>query len=111
MKCVFCKSSKNITKEGFRNNKSGKKQKYHCHRCNRLFVPEDGFRKMKNKPEIIAEAISCKKRGMQYREVSNHFREYNKADICAATVYNWVMKYGNTLRKFNLQQNPKLSRR
>lgn len=111
MKCIFCKSYKKITKEGYRYNKSGKKQKYHCHNCNRLFVQDDGFWKMKHKPEIIAEAISCRKRGMPYIEVSKHFREYNKADICAATVYNWVVKYGNVLRKFNLQQKPKLGRR
>ena len=94
IRCFFCKSSKKITKSGFRYNKSGKKQRYHCHKCNRLFVADDGFWKMKNKPEVIAEAISCRKRGMPYGEVSKHFREYNRADICAATVYNWVQKYG-----------------
>lgn len=111
MKCIFCKSTRNITRAGFRNNKSGRKQKYRCGKCGCLFVPDDGFRRMRHKPEVIVEAISCRKRGMPYIEVSKHFREYDKADICAATVYNWVVKYGSTLRKFNLQQKPKLSRR
>ena len=46
---------------------------------------------------------------MPYNEVSKHFREYDKADICPATVYNWVKKYGKVLRNFNMKQIPKLS--
>ena len=64
---------------------------------------------MKHKPEVIAEAISCRKRGMPYQEVSKHFKEYDKANICPATAYNWVKKYGKVLRKFNMKQKPTLS--
>jgi transposase-like protein len=46
---------------------------------------------------------------MPYNEVSKHFKEYDKANICPATVYNWVKKYGKALRKFNMSQIPKLS--
>ena len=46
---------------------------------------------------------------MPFNEVSKHFREYDKANICAATVYNWVKKYGKSLRKFNMNQIPKIS--
>lgn len=107
--CIFCKTAAHIVCAGFRYNQSGKKQRYLCRRCDRLFVPNDGFWKMKHKPELIAEAISCRKRGMPYQEVSKHFREYNKADICPATAYNWTKKYGDALRNFNLKQTPKLS--
>ena len=79
IKCIFCKSSSNITLAGFRYNKSGTKQRYNCHTCKSLFVPNDGFWKMKNKPEVIAEAVSCRKRGMPFNEVSKHFKEYDKA--------------------------------
>jgi len=107
--CIFCKSDQKIVKAGFRNNESGKKQRFICRRCNHTFVPNDGFWKMKHKPEVIAEAISCRKRGMPYQEVSKHFKEYNKADICPATAYNWVQKYGKVLKNFNLKQIPQLS--
>ncbi len=46
---------------------------------------------------------------MPFNEVSKRFREYDKADICAATVYNWVKKYGGALRQFNMSQIPELS--
>ena len=64
---------------------------------------------MKHKPEVIAEAISCRKRGMQYNQVSKHFKEYNRANICPATAYNWVKKYGKVLRNFSMKQIPELS--
>lgn len=109
VQCYFCRSSKDIVKSGFRLNASSKKQRYRCNSCNHLFVPDDGFWKMKYGPEIIAEALSCKKRGMPYEEVSKHFREYNKANICPATAFNWVKKYGKSLQEFNQRQNPNLS--
>jgi transposase-like protein len=107
--CNFCKSSEKIVKCGFRNNASGKKQKYQCNACHHLFVPDDGFWKMKHRPEIIVEALSCKKRGMPYEEVSRHFKEYDKADVSGVTVFNWVKKYGERLDAFNKKQVPKLS--
>ena len=100
LQCFFCKSSEDITKEGFRYNLSGKKQRYRRHICNKVFVPDDSFWKMKHSLEIIAEGGSCKKRGMPYKEVSKHFKEYDKANICPATAYNWVKKYGGALNKF-----------
>lgn len=109
VKCIFCKSSEDVVNAGFRYNKLGKKQRYRCNICKRSFVPNDGFWKMRHKPEIIAEACSCRKRGMNYSEISNHFREYDKADICPATVYNWVKKYGKILREFSMKQVPELS--
>ena len=109
IKCIFCKNSVEIVKAGFRYNQSGKKQRYKCNKCKSLFVPNDGFWKMKHKPEVIAEAISCRKRGMQYNQVSKHFREYDKASICPATAYNWVKKYGKVLRDFSMKQIPNLS--
>jgi len=107
--CIFCKSSEELVKAGYRYNASGKKQRYKCNNCGSRFVPNDGFWKMKHTPEIIAEACSCRKRGMHYSEVSKHFKEYDKADICPATAYNWVKKYGKALRNFSMKQIPELS--
>jgi len=66
---------KDIVLAGKNYNKKGITQRYKCNICKRRFVPNDGFWKMKHTPEIIAEALSCKKRGMPYEEVSKHFKE------------------------------------
>ena len=107
--CVFCKSSDNIVCAGKHHNKNGDTQRYKCNLCKKRFVPHDAFWKMKNSPESIAEALSCKKRGMSYDEVSKHFHEYDKANITGVTVFNWVKKYGNSFDSFNKKQTPKLS--
>ena len=46
---------------------------------------------------------------MQYNQVRKHFREYGRANICSATAYNWVKKYGKVLRNFSMKQIPELS--
>ena len=109
LQCVFCKSSENIVCAGKHRNKKGDTQRYKCNLCKKRFVPRDAFWKMKHSPEIIAEALSCKKRGMPYEEVSKHFHEYDKADISGVTVFNWVKKYGDAFDSFNKKQIPKLS--
>ena len=111
VKCIFCKSADKIVKAGFRYNASGKKQRYWCKKCGNRFVPNDGFWKMKHKPEVIAEAISCRKRGTPYQEVSKHFKEYDKADICPATAYNWVQKIWQGSEKFQPKTNPEIERK
>ena len=35
--------------------------------------------------------------------------EYDKTNICSATAYNWVKKYGKALREFSMKQVPDLS--
>jgi transposase-like protein len=107
--CVFCKSSEEAVLAGKRYNKKGETQRLKCNLCKRRFTLDDGFWKMKNSPKIIAEALSLKKRGLSYEEVSKHFKEYDRANICPATVYNWVKKYGYSLAEFNKKQTPKLS--
>ena len=63
---------------------------------------------MKHKPEIIAEACSSYRRGMSFNSVSKHLREYDKAKICPATVYNWVKKYTRITKKFTDKLKPKI---
>lgn len=79
-----------------------------CNGCKRRFTIDDGFWKMKHRPEVIAEACSSYRRGMSFNSVSKHFREYAKAGICAATVYNWVKKYTNITKKFTDKLKPKI---
>ena len=109
IECIFCRESKAIVRAGFHKNAGGIKQRFKCNVCHRRFVPNDGFWKMKTRPEVIAEAISCKKRGMPYRQISKHFKEYNRAGRSHVSVYNWTNKYGPVLREWSMKQMPELS--
>lgn len=107
-KCPYCSSGKRIWCKGWRYNQSGKKQMWWCNYCKRRFTPDDGFWKMKHKPEVIAEACSSYRRGMSFNSVSKHFREYAKAKICSATVFNWVKKYTKITKHFTDKLKPKI---
>ena len=105
--CEFCNSTKNV-RAGFRHNKFGKKQRYKCNKCKSLFVVDDGFKKMKHKPEIIAEACSCYKRGMSLKDAKDHLEEYRDTKISRKTILMWVRKYSRLLKKFSDKQAPKI---
>lgn len=99
VECSFCGSSKHVWRKGWRYNKSGKKQMWWCNSCKKRFTPDDGFWKMKHKPEIIAEACSSYKRGISLKNVKCHLSEYRETDISRTTVLNWVRKYSKILSK------------
>ena len=108
IKCNYCFSDKKTWRKGWRYNKSGKKQNWWCNSCKRRFTIDDGFWKMKHKPEIITEALSCNKRGMSLRNVKDHLSDYRDTDITRTTVLNWIRKYSKLLVKKTGKLNPKI---
>ena len=66
-----CDSS-DVIKEGFRYNKTGKKQKYYCHSCKSWFVFDDGFKMMKHKPEDIVRTVHMYNDGFSLFKTQYH---------------------------------------
>src|SRR3990167_4064943 len=54
--CELCGSTK-VVKKGMRHNASGLKQKFFCHGCKKWYVHDDGFKRMRIKPEHIVRAL------------------------------------------------------
>lgn len=76
IKCRFCQSS-NTTKKGFRKTQNrGKIQKYCCKDCNRLFVLDDGFFKMRNSPQKITLCLDLFFKGVSTRQVQAHLQQF-----------------------------------
>src|SRR3989338_7518230 len=50
----FCKGVDCIVRNGWKYNKTGKKQRRKCTKCNKRFTEDNGFWKMKNAPETIS---------------------------------------------------------
>jgi len=97
--CIFCKGSSNIVKAGFRNNKLGKKQRYLCNDCDHLFVPDDGFRKMKTPKELVVKAIHQYNDGLSLSKVKNHLHQHENIDRSRVAVLSWVKKYSSAIKK------------
>ena len=102
--CNYCKTSKGVVRSGFRYNQSGKKQKYLCNECNRLFVPNDGFWKMKTKKELVVKAIHQYNDGLSLSKVKNHLYQHENVDRSRTSVLRWVKKYSLDIKKTSYQK-------
>ena len=96
--CEYCSLSK-VVKKGFRHNKSGKKQKYFCNSCKKWFVVDDGFKRMRNKPEVIVRAIHQYADGFSLGKVKNHLHQHDKTNVSRWAIRKWVVKYEKMLKK------------
>jgi len=97
MKCPFCKSSK-ILKQGYRNNSTGKKQKFQCINCEKWFVKKDGFERMRHNKKIISRAIHMHNDGLSLFQVQNHLWQHDGIKITRKTVSDWKKKYSVFLK-------------
>ena len=97
IKCPNCKSEK-IIKRGFRKNKSGKKQKYLCFKCESWFVEDNGFKRMRYKPKIITRAIHMHNDGLSLFQVKNHLYQYDNVKVTGEAIRLWTKKYSSFLK-------------
>ncbi len=86
--CKFCKSV-NIIKYG----KSGRRQAYWCKDCNRKFVNNEHYEKMKYDSKIIALTLDLYFKGISLRKIADHLKQFYELNIRHVTVYNWIVKY------------------
>jgi len=76
VKCKYCKSQ-NFRKEGIRKTHNrGNIQKYFCKDCNKFFTNDDGFYRMRNKPEIITMSIDMYVSNLSSRKMRNQLKRH-----------------------------------
>lgn len=97
MKCNKC-NSKDVVQQGFRYNKTGKKQKYQCNNCNSWFVPDNGFKKMRHKPEHIVRAVHLHDDGLSLSKVQNQMWQHDGVKVTRWTIAEWHHKFGVFLK-------------
>jgi putative transposase len=107
IKCRFCKSE-NIIKKGFRKTKNlGKIQKYFCKNCNKFFVEDNGFLKMKNSPQKVTLCLDLFFKGISTRQIQQHLQAFYPHNSSHMTIYRWIVKYSKLISTFtdNLKLN------
>lgn len=97
-KCPHCKS-KDVRKRGFRHNQKNKKQKYQCFDCKTWFVEDDGFKRMRNKKEIIARAVHMHIDGFSLFKTQYHLWQHDGVKVSRETINRWTKKYSVFLKK------------
>ena len=98
--CSKCKSE-NIKKDGKRKTENrGLIQRYKCKECNKRFVEDNGFFRMRNHPKKITCALDLFYRGISTRKVQEHFQAFYPHNSTHKTIYKWVIKYSKMISNF-----------
>jgi len=97
LECPDCKSS-DCVKRGKRINKSGVKQRFICNDCERQFVVDDGFKKMRHNQSVIVRAVHQHVDGMSLSKVKNHLWQHDKVKVTRWTISQWTKKYSIFLK-------------
>ncbi len=109
MNCPKCKSDK-VVKRGITHTKErGKQQRMKCNGCNRTFMVDDGFWKMKNKDDIIAMCVDMYLSNLSSRKMRNQLYRHFGIKVSHVTILNWVRKYVLIAEKYVEQTKPELS--
>ena len=108
--CDKCKSD-DVIKQGFRYNQTGKKQKYYCNRCKIWFVVDDGFKKMRHKPEHIVRAVHMYNDGLSLFKTQYHLYQHDDVKVTRWTISQWDKKYSNFLKSTSFRGRTKTKRK
>ncbi len=101
--CTHC-GSEHYIKYG--NNKS--KQVYKCKECNRKFVDNLYFEKLKANPKIICLTLDLYFKGCSLRKIADHLKQFHDLEIAHTTLYYWIEKYIEIMDNYVSQFKPKL---
>jgi len=100
---IICKKcgSAQIVKQGIRQNRNGNSQRYLCKECGYKFVvKESGFHKMKNKPKIVTLALDLYFKGISYRKIVDHLKQFYGIKVSHVAIIKWIRKYTKLMKKY-----------
>jgi transposase-like protein len=96
--CQYC-PSRNLKKDGLRNNKAGAIQKFYCRDCHHYFTINIGFEKMKHNPQAITSAMQTYFSGESLRNTMKSLKLLG-VEVSHQTVYNWIRKYMRAMQTY-----------
>jgi len=98
--CPHCKTE-HIKKDGKRKTQNrGLIQRYKCLECNKKFVLDDGFFRMRNSPQKITLCLDLFYRGVSTRKVQELLQAFYPHNSSWVSIYSWVVKYAKMISKF-----------
>jgi putative transposase len=105
--CPSCGNSERIVKHGIRKNQYGNIQQFLCRNCNRTFVVNLGFERMKASPQVITSAMQLYFSGESLRNTQK-FLKLQGVNISHVGVLKWIRKYVSLMEKYLEQIQPKV---
>lgn len=107
--CPFC-SSENITKQGYRVNKSGKKQKFRCSECKKNFVL-DPVKHHKATAKIITLTMDLYFKGLSLRDITDTLKQFYGMNLHHETIRRWIVKFTGKMDKYVETKTPELGKK
>jgi transposase-like protein len=101
--CTHC-GSENYIKYG----KNNGKQVYKCKDCNKKFVDNLFFEKLKANPKIICLTLDLYFKGVSLRKISDHLKQFHDLEIAHTTLFYWIAKYIRIIDEYTRQFKPQL---
>jgi len=105
--CPSC-DSENIIKRGIRKNKAGNIQRFYCNDCQKWFVFNLGFEKMRASPQVITSALQLYFSGESLRNV-RAFLKLQGVEVSHMSVYRWIKKYVELMQSYLEKITPQTS--
>ena len=102
--CKFCESH-----EVIRYGKKNGKQNYFCKRCQRKFVNNGEFQRLKTSPQLITLTLDLYFKGVSLRKITDHLQQFHELNVSHVTVYNWIERYVSILNDYVGSLNPEVS--
>lgn len=91
--CPYCKKSDNVVKYGKRKCYDQIKQKYHCNKCERHFIDERDYAKMKGGRHITNVMVDLHSRGLSLRQIRKHLENVYKLKVTHTSVMRRIKKF------------------
>jgi putative transposase len=106
--CQHCDSSR-IVKRGVRRNRRGLTQIYWCKACDRRFVVDLGFSRMKASPQIITASLDLYFKGVSLRKITDHIKQFYNLKVNCSTILRWVQRYTELMERYASDLVPRIS--
>ena len=106
--CAYCKSS-DIVKIGKRYCKNAVKQRYSCNDCNKRFVEEKDFQKMKGGAKVTTLMLDLYFKGISLRKISDHLKQFYNIEINASNIMRRIQKFSKIINEYVKTLKPEVS--
>jgi transposase-like protein len=98
--CSKCKKENVIKWTKRKTENRGFIQRYKCKDCDKTFILDDGFFRMRNAPQKITLCLDLFYRGVSARKVQEHLQAFYPHNSSWVSIYSWVVKYAKKISKF-----------
>ncbi len=107
-KCVFCGSIE-IVKNGSRKNQNGNKQRFKCKICDKTFIIDSCFRRLRGNPKTITLVLDLYFKGISLRKIQDHLKQFYGLKISHSTIYNWIIRFTEMIKQYTDKLKPETS--